>query len=513
MFISENMFKKILIFVFLGLIGLIIVWFLFFSKSFYIDNYAKGYDFNFVLNRTGMNEVNFMGNLTELLNQNISNFAKGDILLILGRLSGNDKLICDSLNYYEKSISNNSEENAIIYETIASIGCGKDRKEFLLKASNEWEKLNNSFRAEIDKKLAYNQEIEFKVNFSEIPEFNLTIPENMSKIIIGNSYIELNKSNILVSQVDRVNRDWLSYQIYVNPLNNSNLLTVFSERLFYNKSELLPEIGWHEGGRIKEIRKIGLKHKIASGTLVKKFGNKWYAPNENGVFMFEVPIDKVLYPTTRFLRKDLAVIIDTHGINMLVEQAIRYKTDVVVGCCDHPGKVKAAFYLSKKGIKTICFTDKYLPLLLGSKALVLGSPPIKVLNDSVILGKRPLEFSLNETFVVMNASDKPGLTYYKTPEIYFKQLKRFIDINVSYVTINGFNQMNKVVEKVREVNGNVLAVRVFNSNDYYNVRSWLKEDKKHKAILFHSVSYPYGYKLMKEFPEQTTFDDINPEFT
>ena len=38
--------------------------------------------------------------------------------------------------------------------------------------------------------------------------------------------------------------------------------------------------------------------------------------------MFEVPLDKVLYPTTRFFSDDLAVIMDTHGVNMLVEQAI-----------------------------------------------------------------------------------------------------------------------------------------------------------------------------------------------
>jgi hypothetical protein len=51
---------------------------------------------------------------------------------------------------------------------------------------------------------------------------------------------------------------------------------------------------------------------------------------------------------------------------------------------------------------------------------------------------------------------------------------------------------------------------IFNSDDYGKVKDWLKEDESHKAVLFHSTAYPYGYKLINEFPQQTTFDDISP---
>jgi hypothetical protein len=59
---------------------------------------------------------------------------------------------------------------------------------------------------------------------------------------------------------------------------------------------------------------------------------------------------------------------------------------------------------------------------------------------------------------------------------------------------------------------NVIAARVFNSNDYESLKRWLYQSSKRKVILFHSSSYPYGYLLFKEFPEQTTFDDPNPVF-
>ena len=85
-----------------------------------------------------------------------------------------------------------------------------------------------------------------------------------------------------------------------------------------------------------------------------------------------------------------------------------------------------------------------------------------------------------------------------------------IDIQVEYVQIDNFNQTERVISKAQEVNAGIIAVRIYNSDDYDNVISWLEESKTNKAILFHSTSYPYGYKLFREFPEQTSFDDINP---
>jgi hypothetical protein len=195
-----------------------------------------------------------------------------------------------------------------------------------------WKSLDNDFRANLDWHLLLGQEPDYQFEDYSLPESNYNI-SFASKFAIGNSYLTISSNDTLVSQVDRVNRDWLSSQL--NDPYSTDLLTIFSEGYDVN------DIGWHEGGRLKQYN---LSFKPLTGTIVKKINNTWYAPNENGIFMFEVPVDKVEYPTTRFFRDDLALIIDTHGINMLVEQAINSNATVVVGCCDAPSKIKAALY-------------------------------------------------------------------------------------------------------------------------------------------------------------------------
>ena len=103
-----------------------------------------------------------------------------------------------------------------------------------------------------------------------------------------------------------------------------------------------------------------------------------------------------------------------------------------------------------------------------------------------------------------------GLQYYDTPSRYFEKLKEYIDINVKYIQITDFNQMDKVIEAAECSYADIIAVRIFNSDDYNKVSNWLASSEQHRAVLFHSASYPYGYKLFREFPEQTSFDDPNP---
>ena len=74
---------------------------------------------------------------------------------------------------------------------------------------------------------------------------------------------------------------------------------------------------------------------------------------------------------------------------MVVEQAVRYNATTVISDCDHPGKVYAAKYLSKKGISIVCFPDKYTYLALGHDLSLVGSPPINITKNQAIIGKRP----------------------------------------------------------------------------------------------------------------------------
>jgi hypothetical protein len=472
-----------------------------------IDPHAS-YDFDHILNLASVNKTTYLQGLETTFALDNSNFAKGDAYLILGRLTKNTEMLCKSADFYAV-VENTLEEKALAYETIASLDCRENSKEYYLKASKIWKIIGNQFRADIDKKLSNEEDIEIIFAEYEIPK-TIKKPNTWNTMFIGSSSIELDENSVLVSQTDRVSRDWLSFQIQ-KPSSN-NLLSTFSERLSYNETELMPEIGWHEGARIKETLKVGLTHKIASGTIVAKINNIWYAPDENGIFRFEIPEDKLMYPTTRYLSENLAIVIDTHGANMLVEQAIRNNASAVLACCDHPGKIKAAKYLSDKGISVICLTDRFVPDLLFSKVDVLGSPPIKIENNKAIIGAQQISINKNEKIIVMDIDSTSiyAIQYYDTPARYFKNLEQSISLNLEYVEITDFNQMYRLIEKAEQENANIIAARIFNSNDYKSIKEWLKKDKDNRAILFHSVSYPYGYKLMQEFPQQTTFDDINP---
>lgn len=491
-----------------------------------IDIYAEAMNFSYVLTVLDMDVEKFLKNSFALLNEDISDFAKGDIALVLGRVTDNDTLICDSLKYYDRVKPESAEEKAVLMETIASVGCGRNRREYLLKASDLWKKAGNNFRAKLDERLALNQQIKFDYDLSPV-KVNPYFPMNAKKMIIGKSKKVISADDVLVSQVDRVNRDWLSYQLFFSPfyradrlellteyeLDRERLLSVFSERLTYNEPELQSDLGWHEGARIKELRQVGFKHFTASGTVVVRINTSWYAPDEHGVFRFEVPIDKISYPTNRFLREDVAVVVDTHGVNMIVEQAVRYNASFVIACGDHPGKAKAAKYLSDKGIAVISFPDKYFSLLLGSDADVFGSPPIRYQGYTDIIGDRPIEFDLKEVFVVTDInSSRNSFSYYDTPSRYFRVLQEYYPLDVYYVPMDDFDKMFDVVKKAREVNATALGARVYCRDDYDAVKDWLEEDKSRRAILFHSMPYPFGYKIMKEFPEQVTFGDINPVF-
>lgn len=490
-----------------------------------IDEFGQGRNFGYTIHASGFDTEEYVAQLNTTYPQFQDEFSKGDALLTIGRLTSSNDTICSSLKHYFAALNQSAQLDALVYETAASIDCGANVRAMYLEAAKIWDELNVSWRAEIDRRLAYGSTINFDYEVSPLEQSQGQIIRNVSTVQIGDYGFTINSSTIIVSQADRVVRDWLSYQIGNNPYVSesrdypaqppiNDLIRVMSEKLTYNETELQEDIGWHEGGRIYDIRQAaGAKHHIAGSTLVALINGTWYAPNENGVFMFEVPYDKLWYPTTRFLREDLAIITDTHGINMLVEQALRFNADVVIGCCDHPAKIKAVKYLSDHGIKTICFTDKYLPLLMLENVSAVGSPPIRKSSEGVIIGNSPVNISAAEPLVVMNMTGAIFATsYYQTPTIYFNALENFVDLNATYLELNNFYQMDDLIFAAELRDAQVVAARVYNSDDYEQLKRWLAKNNSRRAILFHSASYPYGQKIFKEFPEQTTFDDVNPKF-
>ena len=84
-------------------------------------------------------------------------------------------------------------------------------------------------------------------------------------------------------------------------------------------------------------------------------------------------------------------------------------------------------------------------------------------------------------------------------------------------------ELDKIKTRISDANflankglSNEVGIHVFTYEPQHelivrdSLKEWLEEDPRHKAILFHSEAYPYGYRLAREFRSQTTFDDPNP---
>ncbi len=402
----------------------------------------------------------------------------------------------------------------MLFETVASLGCGRNKAIALREAVNEWRLLDVNWRANILEALANDAEPVLKIVAASItPKLFLNIAKNASRVVLGSSKVSLFSSARVLSQTDRVRRDWLGNHLSQSPWGN-DLLSVFSEEHTYSADELRADIGWPEGGRlINVLNHTSIFPLVGAGTMIVYSNGSWYAPDEHGVFRFEVPLDKVSYPTARFLRQDIGVLIDTHGVNMLVEQAIRLNASVVWSDCDHPGKIAAAQYLSEHGKTVVCLPDKYAFLGLGHDLKLLPSPPINFVNDTTIVGGQECILERNQVVVVENATSLPyALWYYQTPSLYFDVIKRSFPLDIVVAQIDGFNQSQKVVDMAAAVGAKVIGVRVFSKEDYIQVKSWLEESSEHQAVLFHSTPYPYGYLLFQEFANQTCFGDVNPRF-
>ncbi len=325
--------------------------------------------------------------------------------------------------------------------------------------------------------------------------------ENIKKITIGKSSIKVDKDSLIKVQVDRVTRDWLqAYNIKSSPW-------AFS---------LDSVTDWHEGQKIRELIELtGAKVFPVSGTKVKKLDNRWYAPDSEGNYRFEVSEDKVLhFPTSIVIDENTAIINETHGISAIAWNST--DADLVIGCGDSLGKMDAAYYLAEKGVNVYVPTDRYIGTLLGIKTegMIIGTAPVKKSEDGAIIGDQPITFDIDETIVVSNSDGGYPLQYYDTPNRYFKELERYIGktLNIIPVDVLQYGKGDNVIEKAIELDATLIGMRVKSKQEHDAVYTWLKEDKDRRAILFHTAVYPDGYKLFYEFPEQTSFGDIYPEF-
>lgn len=188
----------------------------------------------------------------------------------------------------------------------------------------------------------------------------------------------------------------------------------------------------------------------------------------------------------------------------------------MVGCGDLDGKVEAAYYLAKRGVNVYMPTDRFIDMLIGvkTKGTIIGSAPIKKTSDGAIIGNQPISIDINEPIMVTNTTGGYPLQYYDAPYRYFIELEKYIgkDLKIMPVEISKYGRADKSVQRALRIGVKVIGIRVASKEEHQAISWWLKADKSHRAVLFHSAVYPEGYRLFYEFPEQTSFGDINIGF-
>ena len=342
----------------------------------------------------------------------------------------------------------------------------------------------------------------FEPRFEEVPiTTSLVIPTNAKTMILGDTTIEVPAGSRLGTQVERVVRDWVSYQMKWNltgdPVPISSILD------------------YHEGAVVKRVMElVSVGTYPLAGTVVAQRGEKWFAPDDAGIFRFEILLDKMQYPTTH-ASGTFGWIIDTHGISALVSQALQRRVHLVIGCGDSEGKMKAAIYLAQKGVDVVFPGDRFLDLLLGyeAKGTLVGTAPVKELGGKVVIGHQPVRFLLQEPIVVEDTNKASYPTqYYDAGARYFRRLNEITPLNLHYVNVDGANQIGRVLERATQLGSAAVAVRVVEGNEYERLRDWLNLSQRNRAILFHSGLYPYAQPLFEEYPHQVTFGDLQPRF-
>jgi hypothetical protein len=376
--------------------------------------------------------------------------------------------------------------------------CGADPAAAFRVASAKARGASQSWKARVYTEVAEDR---FQPAFGEAPiARKLDVPPGTSSFVLGASRILVPAGTRVGAQVERTVRDWISYQ-----------LTWDERDATVGKDELLT---WHEGARLRDLfDATPVKIFPLTGALAVKHGDRWLGADGNGVFRFEVLEDKIRYPTT-FAWRDLALIVDTHGLSALVEPARREGVSLVVACGDYPDKMAAAFDLARAGVSAWFPCDRYAGDILGYDApgVLIGSAPVRREGDHAIIGDRPIRFRTDETFVAEDFTGSGPLRYYDAPARYFRALASFLPLKVEYVAVDDAGQSSRVTLRAEELGADVIGVRVQTDDDAGPVRAWLAASPKRRAVLLHTAPYPAGYALFDDFPGQTTFADPRPRF-
>jgi hypothetical protein len=427
--------------------------------------------------------------------------VQAEVQYVLGRMHGDPGEVCDAFDaFVKRRRSGRRRQRLYVAETLAFTApeCGRDPAPYFQRASRLAGKLDQVWKAEVYDALSRDA---FEPTFgdAEIAR-RLEAPDGTMAYILGESVIRVAAGATIGAQVERTVRDWLVFQMEVDPT-----------RPVESPEDLL---GSHEGARLKDVlTAVPATVVPLSGTLAARKGEAWFAPDENGVFRFEVLRDKVRYPTTR-ASGGLVLLMDTHGVSSLVQSSMREGADLVVGCGDSTGKAQAAYHLASLGVDVYFPCDRFVDELLGydAEGILLGSAPVRGEGGEAIIGDRPLLFRVDEIIVVGDASLANHYRYYDAPARYFRKLAEALPLRIEWVEIFQPGDSSRIVQRALETGASAIAIRVGQPEDYPPVRDWLAASPERRAVLFHTAPYAAGYRLFQEFPEQTTFGDPRPRF-
>lgn len=325
------------------------------------------------------------------------------------------------------------------------------------------------------------------------------------KIILGKSYLIVPENAVVGVQVDRVIRD----VEWVGVWDENKVPANYTPK---NTDEVVP---YMEGARTIELMEYANVSVVSLTPAVCKKDSlgKCYTKDGEGDYRFYMPPDKIR--RTAVATDDGYILHDTHGVNMVAEQAAKKKPFLVIACGDMPSKADASLYLANRGINvyTPCDRFQYLNLDYQAKGKIMGTAPIRNHTKGAVIGNQSVEIDRKEKIVVQWTDKKYPDQYCDTPWRYFTALNDKYNLKLNLIKIHAdTGETYKVVQKAREENAKVIAVRIFDEKDSEPVREWLSEDTDNRAILFHSAPYVDGNKLFFDFPEQTSFGDLKPEF-
>lgn len=339
------------------------------------------------------------------------------------------------------------------------------------------------------------------------------------RIILGLSQIELKRREAVGVQVDRVIRDiaWQgsAYDVQVPP-----------DRVPENLDDLVP---YMEGMRAREMMLwAGVKiFPLTPARGKEKCSNDCYyfAADGQGNFPFLIDPSKVDYQTAYPVpdgSEDEADIIlpDTHGFNMVAEQAYLHREELylVMACMDTPAKADAALYLAQNGLHVYAPCDRFTNELMNYRerfedvqGTIIGSAPVKKTANGAVIGNQPLIIYLDEPIIVQYTDRGYPDFYSDTPWRYFTKLTEFFNIELEIIQVTAnVGETHKVIEEAEAAGAQVIAVRINNEDDYQPVADWFNKDPAHRAVLLHSACYEWGAELFAEFPAQTSFGDLMP---